>query len=57
VDLASRLNGTYYLPYQLYYSSQQLRQAYPEIDAFFAAKKQYDPDGLFTSKFYEKYGT
>lgn len=39
VDLAIALNGTYYLPYQLYYSSQQLRRAYGEIDAFFAAKK------------------
>lgn len=57
VELAINLEGTYYLPYQLYYSSQQLHQAYPEIDAFFAAKKQYDPGGLFTSKFYEKYGS
>jgi FAD/FMN-containing dehydrogenase len=55
VNLAISLSGTYYLPYQLYYSSQQLRKAYPEIDAFFAAKKMYDPDGLFSSKFYEKY--
>jgi FAD/FMN-containing dehydrogenase len=56
VDLAVGLQGTFYLPYQLYYSAAQLRRAYPEIDAFFAAKKTYDPDGLFSSKFYEKYG-
>ncbi len=56
VNLAVELQGTFYLPYQLYYSSQQLRRAYPEIDAFFAAKKKYDTDGLFSSKFYEKYG-
>jgi FAD/FMN-containing dehydrogenase len=56
VDLAISQNGTYYLPYQLYYSSEQLRRAYPEVDAFFAAKQKYDPDGLFTNKFYEKYG-
>jgi FAD/FMN-containing dehydrogenase len=56
IDIALRLQGTFYLPYQLYYSSQQLRRAYPEIDAFFAAKRRYDPDGLFSSKFYEKYG-
>jgi FAD/FMN-containing dehydrogenase len=56
VDLAISLNGTFYLPYQLYYSSDQLRRAYPSIDAFFSKKKQYDPDGLFSSKFYEKYG-
>jgi FAD/FMN-containing dehydrogenase len=56
IDLALRVNGTYYLPYQLFYSQQQLHQAYPEIDAFFLAKKTYDPIGLFSNKFYEKFG-
>ena len=56
IDLAIRLKGTYYLPYQLYYSAEQLRGSYPEIDAFFAAKKKYDPQELFSNKFYEKYG-
>ena len=27
-----------------------------EIDDFFALKKKYDPSGLFSNKFYEKYG-
>ena len=56
VDLAVGLDGTYYLPYQLYYSPQQLRRAYPGVDAFFAAKVKYDPAKLFSNKFYEKYG-
>jgi FAD/FMN-containing dehydrogenase len=56
IDLALGLGGTYYLPYQLYYSSEQLHRAYPEIDDFFAGKRKYDPIGLFTNKFYEKYG-
>jgi FAD/FMN-containing dehydrogenase len=56
IDLALGLDGTYYLPYQLYYSKDQLRRAYPRVDEFFAAKKIYDPDELFTNKFYEKYG-
>jgi FAD/FMN-containing dehydrogenase len=56
IDLSLGLNGTYYLPYQLYYSREQLQKAYPEIDAFFAAKTIYDPIELFTNKFYEKYG-
>jgi FAD/FMN-containing dehydrogenase len=55
IDLATSLSGTYYLPYQLYYSPAQLHAAYPEIDAFFAKKKQYDPDIVFTNKWYEKY--
>jgi hypothetical protein len=56
VDEAISLNGTYYLPYQLYYSPEQLRRAYPEVDRFFAAKEKYDPLDLFSNKFYEKYG-
>ena len=57
IDLALELKGTYYLPYQLYYSQEQLHAAYPEVGAFFAAKKKYDPLNLFGSKFYEKYGS
>ena len=56
IDLALGLDGTYYLPYQLFYSRDQLRRAYPRIDEFFAAKKTYDPEEIFTNKFYEKYG-
>lgn len=56
IDAAQRAGGTYYLPYQLFYSKEQLRKCYPEIDDFFAVKKKYDSIGLFSSKFYEKYG-
>ncbi len=55
IDLSARLWGTYYLPYQLYYSIEQIRTAYPEIDNFFAQKKVYDPDSLFSNTWYEKY--
>jgi FAD/FMN-containing dehydrogenase len=57
IDVAHRSGGTYYLPYQLFYTKEQLRNCYPEIDDFFAAKKKYDPIGLFSNKFYEKYGS
>ena len=56
IDIAQLSGGTFYLPYQLYYSKVQLQKCYPEIDDFFAAKKKYDPIGLFSNKFYEKYG-
>jgi FAD/FMN-containing dehydrogenase len=56
IGVALNSGGTYYLPYQLFYSQDQLRSSYPEIDEFFAAKKKYDPIGLFTNKFYDKYG-
>jgi FAD/FMN-containing dehydrogenase len=55
IDLALRVNGTYYLPYQLFYTQQQLHQAYPEIDALFQAKKIYDPIDLLSNKFYQKF--
>lgn len=55
IDLATAIRGTFYLPYQLYYSGEQLRAAYPEIDRFFAAKRKYDPDSTFSNKFFEKY--
>lgn len=56
IDLALGLDGTYYLPYQLFYSKEQLRRAYPRVDQFISAKKKYDPEELFSNKFYEKYG-
>ena len=56
IDVAHGAGGTYYLPYQLFYSREQLGKCYPEIDDFFEAKRRYDPIGLFSNKFYEKYG-
>ena len=56
IDLTIAHKGRFFLPYQLYYSRDQLKQSYPQIDAFFAAKRKFDPDGLFTNTFYQKYG-
>jgi FAD/FMN-containing dehydrogenase len=55
IDVAEKSGGTFYLPYQLVYSKEQLHAAYPELDQFFAAKKEYDPIELFTNRWYEKY--
>jgi FAD/FMN-containing dehydrogenase len=56
IDLAIRRGGTFYLPYQLYYSPEQLRAAYPEVEDFFALKRRFDPVGLFSNSWYETYG-
>jgi FAD/FMN-containing dehydrogenase len=56
IDEAAKAGGTFYLPYQLFYSKQQLLRAYPNIEEFFRAKRRYDRVGLFSNKFYEKYG-
>ncbi len=55
IDLTTDVNGRFFLPYQLHYTAEQLRRSYPMIADFFAAKKSYDPDALFTNAFYEKY--
>jgi FAD/FMN-containing dehydrogenase len=56
IDLTLGLQGTFFLPYQLYYTPEQVRRAYPQIDAFFEAKRRYDPQEILTSTFYERYG-
>jgi len=55
IDLATRNGGRFFLPYQLHYSPAQLRRAYPEITAFFAAKRQWDPEGRFDNSWYARY--
>ena len=56
IDLTADVNGRFFLPYQLHYTPEQLQRSYPMIGDFFAAKKSYDPQGLFTNTWYEKYG-
>jgi FAD/FMN-containing dehydrogenase len=56
VALALDLHGTFYLPYQLYYTKDQLKKSYPEIDGFFEMKKRYDPEELFSNTWYRSYG-
>jgi FAD/FMN-containing dehydrogenase len=55
IDLADRHGGRFFLPYQLHYDAAQLKRAYPQIGAVFAAKHKYDPDGLFSNRFYETF--
>jgi FAD/FMN-containing dehydrogenase len=55
IDLAAGLGGTFFLPYQLHYTPEQLRRAYPRITEFFAAKRRVDPGGVLSNAFYEKY--
>jgi FAD/FMN-containing dehydrogenase len=55
IELTLAHGGRFFLPYQLYYSANQLKRSYPEIADFFAAKRKYDPAGLFTNTFHQKY--
>ncbi len=47
--------GTFYLPYQQHYTRDQVAQAYPELDTFFATKRRYDPTLRFQNSFYARY--
>jgi FAD/FMN-containing dehydrogenase len=55
IDLTLAHHGRFFLPYQLYYSPQQLERSYPEIRSFFAAKRKWDPEGRFRNTWYERY--
>ena len=55
VELTLELGGVYYLPYQRYPSGEQIRRAYPMLDAFFARKLALDPEERFSSAFFEAY--
>ena len=55
IDAAIALKGTYYLPYRLHATKEQLYTAYPQASQFFILKKKYDPAEIFQNKFYQAY--
>jgi len=55
VDLAHEHGGRFFLPYQRHYDYMQLKRAYPMIRDVFAAKRRFDPSGLFSNNFYEAF--
>lgn len=56
IALALKLQGTYSLSDQTFASKKQLWQSYPNINAFFARKRAYDPQQIFVNEFYRHYG-
>jgi len=56
IDLADGLGGRYYLPYRPHATRAQFERAYPMAKEFFEAKLRFDPDELFTNRFYDRYG-
>lgn len=56
IDAALDLNGTFYMPYQLYATKHQFQRAYGNrIDAYLAAKHKYDPEDVFNNEMLKKY--
>ncbi len=57
IDAVLALQGTYYLPYHLFASSDQCIKAYPRYFELRAIKNKYDPAGRFNNSlisFFEK---
>jgi hypothetical protein len=55
IDAAAKVAGTFYLPYRLHATGDQVRRAYPGWDASMAAKSRIDPQLVFRNALYETY--
>jgi len=55
IEAVLALDGTFYLPYRLHARPEQVRAAYPQVDAFIAKKRHYDPQLRFRNLMWEKY--
>jgi FAD/FMN-containing dehydrogenase len=55
IDLAIGFGGSYFLTYHRWATPAQFEACYPRVREFFAAKKQHDPEGLFTSDWHRHY--
>jgi FAD/FMN-containing dehydrogenase len=55
IDRTLALGGSYYLPYRLHATREQLRAAYPRLDEFVAAKRRTDPQLRFRNAMWDAY--
>jgi FAD/FMN-containing dehydrogenase len=55
IDRTLAIGGSYYLPYRLHATREQLRAAYPRVDEFVAAKRRYDPQLRFRNALWDTY--
>lgn len=55
IDLAIARDGSFYLTYARAASADQVRACHPAIEAFFDAKRRYDPQERFQSSWYRHY--
>jgi FAD/FMN-containing dehydrogenase len=55
IDRTLALGGSYYLPYRLHATREQLRGAYPRVDEFVTAKRRYDPQLRFRNALWDRY--
>jgi FAD/FMN-containing dehydrogenase len=55
IDRTLALGGSYYLPYRLHATREQLRAAYPRVDEFVTAKRRTDPQLRFRNALWDTY--
>jgi hypothetical protein len=55
IDAAQEAGGSFYLPYRLHASAEQLTKIYPETDNFVARKRFYDPELVFRNLMWDEY--
>ena len=55
IEAALAEGGTYYLPYQLHATREQLMRAYPRVTELFALKRTVDPSYRLRSTLWDKY--
>ena len=55
VDAAIATGGSFYLPYRLHATNDQLRRAYPAWNTAMQAKDRYDPKHIFRNGLYDTY--
>ncbi|MDE2687774.1 MAG: FAD-binding oxidoreductase [Chloroflexota bacterium] len=55
IDLATERGGSYFLTYNKFATQQQLERCYPQFSEFLAKKREYDPEGVFSSDWLRAY--
>jgi hypothetical protein len=55
IDAILSIGGTFYLPYRLHARRDQVEQGYPNVAAFVAMKRSYDPGLLFRNAMWTAY--
>jgi FAD/FMN-containing dehydrogenase len=55
IDRTLAIGGSYFLPYRLHATRDQLRAAYPRLDEFVTAKRRYDPQLRFRNALWDSY--
>ena len=56
IDAAIATGGSFYLPYRLHATNEQIRRAYPSWETAMQGKDRYDPKHVFRNGLFEAYG-